>query len=165
MVSSPCQVLSQCSQVALRIIALIAHHTAHRVAPALVQEHLNQADVRLALARVQEAVAVVALELVREAVVAVAHHHAEAAAHQGVPLLVEVDVQVDVVMVVQHTVGIHAANNVQVRAVVVVICAKMSALVVMEVVNNTALAVQILALDNATFLAKDTINITLKKGR
>ena len=58
----------QYSQVALKMIATTAHHTAHRVAQVRVQGLQNQADARVALEVVPEVVAVNALELVPEAV-------------------------------------------------------------------------------------------------
>ena len=101
----------------------------------------------------------VVLVQVTVVVVAVAdvHHHVVLGVLPGVHHLAAVVVQVDVAVVVLHTVGIPAVNNAQDHVVVVVICAKMYVLVVMGVVNNTAQAVQVLVLDNATILAKDTM--------
>ena len=58
-------------------------------------------------------------------------------------------------------VALLAVVNAQEHAVVVVICVKMSVLVVMGLVNNTAQDVQVLVLDNATIHARDTMIFNL----
>ena len=97
------------------------------------------------------------LELVLEVVVVDALHHVEAVAHQVVPHLVEVVVLVVVAAVALQAVAIHVVNNEQEHAAAVVRCVKMFVLVVMGAASNTVQAVRLPALDNATFLAKDTM--------
>lgn len=136
------------------MIALTALHTAHRVAQVHAQEHLNQVDALVVQVLVVAQALVQDAHHVAQVVRPVVHRLVEVAAHLAVLLLVEVDVLVAVTVAVQHIVAIHAAHNAEESAEAVVICVKTYAPVAFIVVNNTAPAVQVAALDNATLPAK-----------
>ena len=68
------------------------------------------------------------------------------------------NVLVDAIVDVLHTVVLPAVLNVEEIVVVVVTCVRMSVQVVMELVNNTALGVQLVVLGNVTGLVRDTIS-------